>query len=71
MQLEIRQVQPEEWGVYRLPGLMIAIDGTRVPLNIEGRETTITLEKWKQRPREIVVDPDGWWLMEATVSSER
>jgi aminopeptidase N len=71
LKLTIRQVQPEAWGVYRLPGLVIAIDGRRVPLNIEGRETTITLEDWKKRPREIVVDPDGWWLKQATVSAER
>jgi len=49
---------------------VIAIDGRRVAVDIQDRETTVTLEQWKERPREFVVDPDEWWLMEATVSGE-
>jgi aminopeptidase N len=70
LELRVRQVQPEEWGLYRLPRLMLAIDGTRIPVDVEGRETTISLHMGKAPPREILVDPDGWWLLKAKVSGE-
>jgi len=64
--LTIRQTQPEAWGSYRMPGLVLAIDGRRVPVDIAGRETTVTVEQ-RRAPKEIVVDPDGWWLLQSTV----
>jgi aminopeptidase N len=67
LSLAIRQVQPEEWGLYRLPGLKIRIDGETRSVDVEGKETVVRLEGIRTRPRELQLDPDGWWLMEATV----
>jgi aminopeptidase N len=69
--LTVRQVQPEEWGLFRLPGLVIEIDGKRHPVDLDGKETTITLDGVRQKPAEIDVDPDGWWLLQSTVTGER
>lgn len=68
--LTLRQIQPEEWGTFRLPGLVIQVDGKRFPVTVEGRGTSITLEGIQQKPAEILVDPDGWWLLQSTVASE-
>ena len=65
--LTVRQTQPEGWGVYRMPGLIIAVDGKRIPVDVGAREVSVTVDKVRQDPREIVVDPDGWWLAEAVV----
>ena len=68
LDITITQVQPEEWGTYRLPGYSLDLDGRRVVVDITGRETTVHLAGWKQPPQRIVADPDGWWLAEATVA---
>jgi aminopeptidase N len=65
--LTVRQTQPEAWGRYSLPGLVFRVDGRSVPAIVEGAETVIHIEDVKQKPREIVVDPDGWWLLDSTV----
>ena len=69
--LTIRQVQPEGWGTFRLPGLVIRVDGKPVTVNIEKGETALRLDDIRRAPREIVVDPDGWWLLQASVRAER
>ena len=65
--LRVRQTQPEAWGLYRLPGLIVSVDGRELPVTVEGRETTVTLDVPK-RPGTVTLDPDGWWLMQATVA---
>jgi aminopeptidase N len=65
--LTVRQTQPDAWGRFALPGLVFRVDGRPVHATVEGAETVIRLDDVKQRPREIVVDPDGWWLLESTV----
>ncbi len=65
--LAIRQVQPEGWGLYRMPGLALRVDGTTRVVDVEGRETKIQIEGVRTPPRELQLDPEGWWLMEATV----
>jgi aminopeptidase N len=69
--LEVRQTQPAEWGVYRLPHLILLVDGTPVRIDVEGRECRIVVDGIAHKPRKIVVDPKGWWLLKANVSGER
>ncbi|HEU4763979.1 MAG TPA: M1 family aminopeptidase [Gemmatimonadales bacterium] len=65
--LTVRQVQPGRWGTFRLPGLQFALDSTVVQGNVDGLETTLTFDGVAAIPRRIVVDPDGWWLLQARV----
>jgi len=65
--LRIRQVQPERWGTYRMPGLEFLVDGQLVRADVEGRETTITFRGFRAAPAAIQVDPSGWWLMKSQV----
>jgi aminopeptidase N len=70
--LDISQTQPAEWGAYRIPGLEIAIDGKPVRVDLNGRQTRQVVEGISQRPKNIQVDPGGWWLLKAkSVNSER
>jgi aminopeptidase N len=69
--LDVRQTQPAEWGVYRLPHLILVVDGTPVRIDVEGRESRIVVDGIAHKPRKIVVDPKGWWLLKANVSGER
>ena len=62
--LTIRQKQPPAWGTFRMPGLVLVLDGCRVPVNVNGPETTVLVENVRAVAREIVVDPDLWWLVE-------
>jgi hypothetical protein len=50
-----------------MPGLKVRIDGEIRSVDVEGKETAVRLEGIRKRPRELQLDPDGWWLMEATV----
>jgi aminopeptidase N len=68
--LTIREVQAEAWGSYRIPGLIIAIDGVAHSVNVTGQETVVTLPNVKRAPKAITVDPGGWWLLDAKVSGE-
>ena len=69
--LDITQTQPEAWGDYRLPGLVLDIDGKRVAADVAGRETHLVLQDIPSKPKRIEVDPDGWWLVKTTVRNER
>jgi aminopeptidase N len=69
--LTVKQTQPEEWGTYRLPNLHLRIDGRDVAAAVDGRETTLQVDGVKAKPRQVVVDPEGWWLLTATVEEAR
>ena len=69
--VEVAQTQKPEWGTYRIPGLDLLIDGKRVRMDVEGRRTRKVVEGFNRRPRQIEVDPDGWWLLKATVRGEK
>lgn len=71
LELTIRQTQAEEWGDYRLPGYELLIDGLLVRVDLEGRESRFTFDQFATAPKEIVPDPNGWWLTENIVRSER
>lgn len=69
--LTIRQVQPAEWGVFRLPGLVVQVNGKRIPVDVGGPETVVRIDGVKGKPLEVLVDPEGWWLAETTVRQSR
>jgi aminopeptidase N len=69
--LDISQTQPGEWGLYRIPGLEILIDGESVRVDVNGRQTQQVVEGISRRPKRIEVDPGGSWLLKATVRGEK
>jgi aminopeptidase N len=69
--LTLRQTQPPEWGVYRIPGLVVTLDARSVKVDVAGRETQVTVDDVRRDPKEVRVDPDGWWLLKATTVSGR
>ena len=69
--IDIVQTQKADWGLYRMPGLVLWIDGWPAKVNVAGRKTRVVLEHIAAVPREIVVDRDGWWLQRSTVREGR
>jgi hypothetical protein len=69
--VDIAQTQPAGWGMYRIPGLEIAIDGKVVRVDVTGRQTHQVVEGISQKPKKIEVDPSGWWLLKSSVRGER
>ncbi len=69
--LDVRQTQPPAWGTYRLPGLVVRIDGKAYPMDVSGRRTRRTLRGFARPPAKVEVDPAGWWLVKSAVSSEQ
>jgi hypothetical protein len=65
------QTQSPDWGVYRIPNLILLVDGTPVRVEVSGRQSRIGVQGIKKKPKRVEVDPKGWWLMKATVSGER
>jgi aminopeptidase N len=61
--VDITQTQPAEWGVYRLPGLEMAIDGEPVRINMHTRQTRRVIDGISRKPKQVEVDPGGWWLL--------
>jgi aminopeptidase N len=62
--LTIRQVQPESWGVYRMPGFEILVAGMLVRVDLDARENTFSFDQFTQQPTSIEPDPNGWWLFQ-------
>jgi aminopeptidase N len=71
LRLDLTQTQPSEWGTYRIPGLEILVDGKSVRLDVNGRQTHQVVEGISPRPKQVEVDPGGWWLLKATVRGEK
>jgi aminopeptidase N len=71
LSLEVLQTQKGEWGTYRMPGLELAVDGKIVRLDVEGRETRVVLDGFPHAPGQVVVDPNGWWLVRSSVTRVR
>ena len=71
LSLDVEQTQPEGWGVYRLPSLILLVDGTQVRIAVEQRKSSSVVEGISRKPKKIVVDPNGHWLIKANVSGER
>lgn len=71
LEIALKQVQPAEWGSYKIPGLVIQVDGKPVKVNLMGPTATVTVSNVKKAPQQVVVDPAGWWLLEASVSEAK
>lgn len=68
---DIIQTQRPEWGAYRIPNLILLVDGRPVRLEVNGRRSRVAVNGISRRPKEVVVDPKGWWLLKATVNSQQ
>jgi aminopeptidase N len=68
---DVNQTQPAEWGTYRIPGLILLVDGRPVRIAIQGRQSRVVVDGIGRKPKDIVVDPRGWWLLKTTVSGKR
>jgi aminopeptidase N len=69
--LDVNQTQPAEWGTYRIPALILLVDGRPVRIAIEGRQSRVVVNGIRRKPKDIVVDPRGWWLVKTTVRGEK
>ena len=70
--LDVRQTQPQQWGVYRLPTLILLVDKTPVRIAVEQRESRSVVEGISRKPKKIEVDPNRWWLLQVkSVNGER
>jgi aminopeptidase N len=69
--LDVTQTQPAEWGAYRIPGLILLVDQTPVRLQVDGRHSRHVVEGIARKPKTIDIDPNGWWLLKASVNRER
>ncbi len=67
--LRVRQVQPDAWGTYRMPGLEFLVDGRLLRADVDGRETTVSFSGFAVPPSKIEVDPGGWWLLKARIEN--
>ena len=65
--LTVTETQAEGWGTYTLPQLAFSLDGVVRRADVAGRSTTIVFKDVPRAPREVQVDPDHWWLLEASV----
>jgi aminopeptidase N len=69
---DIAQTQPSQWGTFRIPYLIVLVDGTPVRLNIEARQTRHGVQGITRKPTKIEVDPNGRWLLQVkSVKGER
>jgi aminopeptidase N len=61
--VEITQVQEPAWGLYRLPGLRVVVNGVVHAVDVEGPVTRFDVPRGAG-PAGVEVDPEGWWLLE-------
>jgi aminopeptidase N len=69
--LDVAQTQPPDWGTYRIPALILLVDGRPVRISVEGRQSRVVVDGIRRKPKEIVVDPKGWWLLKSQVNGEQ
>jgi aminopeptidase N len=61
----LTQVQKPAWGTFKLPNLEIMLGGRTIAIPLVGPSAR-TVTHWEgSDPPTVVVDPRGWWLMEA------
>ena len=65
--VEITQMQPDAWGLRRIPKLELAFDGEVITVDVRERVTRHTTRKLARAPGRLVVDPNQKWLLDATV----
>ncbi|HEX5817420.1 MAG TPA: M1 family metallopeptidase [Gemmatimonadales bacterium] len=66
-EVEIEQMQPDAWGVRRIPKLELAFDGQVITVDVQERVTRMTTKPLARAPGQLVVDPNQKWLLDATV----
>jgi hypothetical protein len=49
----------------------LLIDGLLVRVEVDGRVSTYTFDQFTGPAKSIEPDPNGWWLSETTVTSDR
>jgi aminopeptidase N len=62
--LELAQTQPRDWGVFRVPGLGLMVDGKPLSVDLTGRETRTEVKDAPGKVKRVEVDEGGWWLVE-------
>jgi hypothetical protein len=62
--LELVQAQPPEWGLFRVPGLGLMVDGMPVRVDVTARETRTEVKDVRGKVKRVEVDEGGWWLVE-------
>jgi len=62
--VEITQVQDPAWGIYRIPGLVLELDGRRVTVDLDAPRVSRSFPRTGGGSPAVTVDPDGWWLLE-------
>jgi aminopeptidase N len=62
--VSLAQVQPAEWGVFRLPNLRIRAGGRLLDVPVTDRRARVVFHWDGPAPPEVTVDPDGWWLLD-------
>jgi aminopeptidase N len=70
LRVRVRQTQAEAWGVYRMPGFELLIDGMLVRVDIDSREESFSFDQFSGPAKTVVADPNGWWLTETNVRRE-
>jgi aminopeptidase N len=70
LDITVTQLQPAAWGTFRLPRYTLQVDGRRVSIDVDGQESHLHLTGWKEQPKQVVADPDAWWLTESVVREE-
>jgi aminopeptidase N len=69
--IRVHQVQDPAWGLFRLPGLVLSIDGREERIDVDGRETVVAIDGVARRPSRVLLDPGDWWLLQQSVTEER
>ena len=64
LQGEVLQVQPEAWGIRRIPGLELGTGSEIVRVDVSGATTKFDV-KVKKAPAQVVIDPNVRWLVRA------
>lgn len=64
---DITQTQDPAWGRYRIPGLVLEVDGKPIRVDVTEPGGNAVVAGLKHTPKRVVVDPAGWWLLDATV----
>ena len=63
--ISVRQVQPEAWGLFRIPNLEVTVDDRAISVDVQGPLTRVATH-WAGSgpPRTVRVDPGQRWLLE-------
>ena len=67
LKIQVQQVQKDSWGIFQIPGLVLRAGGIDYHIDIADRLTQHTFTNVRKKPGDLVVDPDGWWLISSEV----